>query len=138
VTLNVNGNTADYPAPLADGETGYLTVNESWIQEGENQVEVTVGDGSLSADAPEPAVDLGYKHGTQDTIQASISSTGWRESYNVSTTYASTQENPTLEIPFASTVYEIPELERRVDSGSWSSVPSDRYSLDGNTLLVEL
>jgi hypothetical protein len=138
VELTVNGKTAEIITPLADGETASLSVNESWIQEGQNQVDVTVGDGTLSSDAPEPAVDLVYKHGTQDTIQTSYSATGWRESYNVSTTYASRQENPTLEVPFASNVYEIDQLEARVGGGSWSSVASERYSLSGNTLLVEL
>jgi hypothetical protein len=106
--------------------------------EGKNTVDVTVGDGSLSSDAPDPAVDLEYRHGTQDTIQTTYSSTGWREQYEVNTTYASTQENPTLEVPFASNVYNVDQLESRIDGGSWSSVPSERYSLDGNTLLVEL
>jgi len=137
-TLNINGQEAGYTGRLADGESVSLSVNESWVQEGTNRINVSVGDGTLSTDAPEPAVSLDYRHEASDEISVTYSADGWTERYNTSRTFASTQENPTFSVPFQGTITEITRLEERTDSGSWSEVPSSRYTLGGSKLTVQL
>ncbi|MFB6091622.1 MAG: hypothetical protein ABEK02_01280, partial [Haloquadratum sp.] len=109
-----------------------------WIQDGTNRINVSVGDGSLSADAPAPIVDLHYQHEATTTISTEYYGNAFAETYNVSKTFAETQTDPTLRIPFSSTVYRLVQLEWSINDGSWSSVPTGRYSWSNNTLVVDL
>jgi len=134
--ISVNSHTTSYSGTIAEGSTKSLSVNESWVQSGTNTVNVSVG--TVSSDAPTPAVGLDYQHKASDEISVSYSSDGWTERYNTSHTFVSTQENPTFSVPFQGTVTEITRLEERIDGGSWSQVPSSRYTLDDSTLTVQL
>ena len=131
-----NESSVSYSGTLADGETVQRTVNKSVLQEGTNQVEVSLPE--LSADAPAPQVAFGITHDAASDISADYASNGWREEYNVSTTYSTTKTGASLEVPFSSPVYKIPYLEESVDGDSWTAIPDDRYSLDGSTLTVQL
>jgi len=136
-SINVNGHTSSYSGALSNGATKTLSANDSWI-ESSNTVNVSVGDGSLSADAPSPNIRLNYTHEASDMVSINYSSEGWTERYNVSRTYASSQDSPSLIIPYQGDVTAVSSLEEKVDSGSWSSIPSERYSLSGGTLTVQL
>lgn len=135
-SININGNTTGYSGTLADGETANLSVNKSWIQSETNEISVSIN--SLSTDAPSPAVSMDYGHETTDKITVNYTAEGWTERYNTSRTFSSTQDNPTFSVPFQGTITEISRLEERTDGGSWESVPSSRFSLDGSELTVQL
>jgi len=137
-TIAVNGHTTSYSGTLNDGETTTLETNESWVDAGENWVNVSVGDGSLSSDAPTPSVGLEYRHDAATEIQTDYVADGWTESYNVSHTFPSDQQDATLTVPFASTVYEIRMLEKQVNGGTWTDVDPSNYALDNTTLTVSL
>ncbi|WP_181685832.1 hypothetical protein [Halorhabdus salina] len=128
-----DGNWANHTGTLADGETITLTGNASWLQSGTNTVNVSMP--SLSADAPPMQVDLEYSHDASDRISTLYSSTKWTEYYNVSRTYSSDRSNPTLSIPFESSIYSIGNIEYRTNGGTWQT-PS--YSLDSGTMTVSL
>lgn len=138
VNENDGGNCTAYTGTLADGETVSLAANESWVQEGTNNVNVTVGDGSLSADAPTPQFDLEYRHGARDDQSVTYDAEMWSERYNISRTWSAEQENAQLEIPFAGNVVAIRTIEKRVNGSSWTTVSESDYSLSGTDLTVEL
>lgn len=137
-TVELNNNTKSYSGTLADGETTSLTFDNSTLKDGTNRLNVSVGDGTLSSDAPDPVVDLEYSHEASRSISTEYFSDGLAERYNVSNTFSATQTNPTLRVPFSSTVYRLAQLEWSINDGSWSSVPDSRYSWENNTLVVEL
>jgi hypothetical protein len=136
-SVSVNGNEqASHVGTLDPGQSATYTGNASALQAGTNTVNVSMG--SVSSDAPAPTVDLSYEHEASDEISVEYAADGWTERYNTSRSYASTQENATLTVPFAGSVHELVRLEERTNGGTWSSVPTDRYSLDGSTLTVQL
>jgi hypothetical protein len=137
-SLDVNGHTTAHSGTLSDGESATLSTNSSWIQDGTNRINVSVGDGSLSTDAPTPKVALDYRHEASDEISADYTTEGWTERYNVSHTYASQQADPVLTVPYQGDITTITRLEEKVDGGSWGSVPSSRYSLSDGELTVQL
>jgi len=136
--VTVNGNTASYTGTLADGSTTSLTTDTAWIQSGTNTVDIAVGDGTLSADAPTPQVGLDYSHDASDKISTTTTETEWLEQYNVSKTYASDRSSATPTIPHQKEVLSIQRVEKRVNGGSWSSVDSSNYQLDNTELTVQL
>lgn len=135
----VNGNWANYTGTLSEGTTTSLSVNESWVVEGTNRVNVSVGDGTLSGDAPTPAVGLDYSHEAVSDTVVSYEGETWSERYNVSRTWADDRASASLTIPFASSrVIAIRSIETRTNGGTWTSVSSADYSLDGTEMTVEL
>jgi PGF-CTERM protein len=58
--VRVNGNRTAYQGTLSDGETVSLAAETGWLRAGLNTVTLTL-DGN-SADAPDPVVDLRYRH----------------------------------------------------------------------------
>ncbi|WP_169718999.1 hypothetical protein [Haloplanus natans] len=135
--VTVNGETTSYSGTLSDGETVSLSANDSWVKSS-NTVNVSVGDGTLSADAPSPSVNLDYVHDASDKQSVNYSSEKWRESYNVSKTFASDRSSVSLTIPFAGDVVGISSIETRVNGGTWSSVSQSSYSLSNTTLTVNM
>ncbi|WP_139175874.1 hypothetical protein [Halobellus clavatus] len=115
-----------------------FTFDSSVLKDETNRLNVSVGDGTLSADAPDPVVYLEYSHEASSSISTEYFSNGLVERYNVSNTFSATQTDATLEVPFSSTVYRLAELEWSINDGSWSSVPDSRYSWSNNTLVVDL
>jgi len=69
-----------------------------------NTVEVEVGDGSLSADAPTPKVSLNYSHEAASTQSVTYTGEAWSERWNTSRTWASDREDASLTIPFSENV----------------------------------
>lgn len=134
-TLEVNGETASHSGTLADGEAVDLAVQESWLREGENRVNV-------SMDSPETGptgqAGLEYSHTAPNDKSVEYSGETWSESYNITHSYAKDRADAQVTIPFASDrVVAIRSLERRV-GGSWEDVPDDERTLDGSELTVEL
>lgn len=136
--IELNGVTKSYDGTLADGETTSLTFDSADLKQGENRVNVSVGDGSLSADAPSPVVGFNYSHSASQSIYTDYTSGKWVESYNVTKEFASDQESTSLSIPFTADVAEIEDVEMRTNGGSWSSMSSSNYALDGTDLTVSL
>jgi len=136
--VSVNGNTTSYSGTLSEGSTASLSANDSWIVSGENIINVSVGDGSLSADAPAPSVELNISHDAADKQIVDYEGTKWTESYNVSKTFASDRSSASLTIPFANDIVEIETLETRTNGSSWSSVPTNDYTLNNTELTVHL
>ncbi len=139
VTVSLNGNQiASAPGALHDGETTSFSTLSSDLQSGENTLSVSVGDGSLSADAPTPAVDVTYSHDAHDKQSVTYEAEQWTERYHVSHTWASSRENASLTIPFETDVMNIRGLELRTNESSWQSLDQSAYTLDGTTLTVDL
>jgi hypothetical protein len=135
-SIEVNGHKTGFSGTLADGSTASLSVNDSWIESGTNTVNVSVGGGSLSADAPTPSVDLNYNHDAQDKVSVNYSANKWSEAYNVSRTYADATSNAQLTIPHDGNVVGINSVEYQINGNGWTST-SD-YTLDGTTLTVDV
>lgn len=138
-SLEVNGHWLNYTGALSDGTSTTLRGNSSWLQAETNRVNVSVGNGALSADAPEPLVKVNYAHDTRDEKGVSYEAEALSERYNVSKTFASERVNATLTIPHQGTVIAMRSLEYRInESGGWTTVASADYQLSGTTLEVDL
>ncbi|WP_373190068.1 hypothetical protein [Halolamina sp.] len=133
--VELNGQWINHTGTLAEGETVSLTGNSSWIQNGTNRVNVSVGDG-LSADAPPAAVGLNYQHSAASTQSVEYVGEAWSERYNVSRTWSSDRSDATLTVPFASTVAAVREVQVRLNGGDWQTTTS--YTLDGTDVVVQL
>lgn len=137
-SVELNGHTETYPYTLAEGETANLTLNSSWVESGTNRLNVSVGDGSLSSDAPTPAVALNYSHGAVDNVSADYTGEKWSERYNLTRHWGDATEDATLTVPFASNVVHVRDVEKRVDGGSWTTLEHSEFSLEGTTLTAQL
>jgi hypothetical protein len=136
----LNGNcTVSHAGTLTDGETVSLTADESCLEEGTNEFVVEVGDGSLSADAPDPKVSLNITH---DALERKIVDYGeqqWTVRYATSKTFASERPNAWLNTTFEHSVVEIRDLDVRWnESGDFVGLGSSYYQLDGNDVAVDL
>lgn len=136
--LEVNGHWLNYSGTLAAGESVSRTGNSSWLVKGENTLNTSLADGGLSTDAPPMQVDMNYTHDADTQIDATYVDDGWAETYNVSKTFSSTQENPELYIPFSQTVYALQTMQYQVDGGSWQQFQESDYTLDGSELTIQL
>lgn len=136
--VEVNGETASYSGALADGETVSLNASASWLVDGQNNVSVRVGDGSVTT-GPEPKVGVEYRHDLESPRSVQYESEALSERYNISKTYTTARENATLTVPHARTVVSMRSLEYRLnESGSYSSVPQSAANLSGTTLSVDV
>ncbi|MFC6785420.1 hypothetical protein ACFQFH_05685 [Halobaculum halobium] len=137
--LVVNGNETLPTGTLADGEQANATLSTDVLREGSNDVRVELADGFLSTDAPEMQVGLVYSHDTLDRKTVVYSAEKWSERYNVSKTFASERAEASMNITFEQNVVEIRTVEYRVnESGSWTALGPDYYTLDGNDISVDL
>ncbi|WP_092665019.1 hypothetical protein [Halorientalis persicus] len=137
-TVEVNGHETSELGQLTDGETVQLDTDPSWINSGTNRINVSLGDGTLSADAPQSEVDLDYQHESVDNQTVQYTAQRWTERYNVSRTWLSDQTSASLTIPFKDTVLSIRDVEKRVGSNDWTELQSSDYALDGSRLTVQL
>ncbi|MFD1600169.1 hypothetical protein ACFSBX_14485, partial [Halobellus rarus] len=133
--VELNGQTVSHTGTLADGESVSKTLPADALQSGTNRVNVSVGDGTLSSDAPDPSVGLELSHDATDKQTVDYAGEAWSERYNVSRTYGSATENPTLTIPFDGKVVEIESVELRRNGGSWKA--AGNWVHDSTTLTVE-
>ena len=137
--VELNGQSTSYTGSLNDGETVSLDANASWLQDGQNNVTVHVGDGSYSGEGPEPQVELEYRHDLESPRTVDYESEALSERYNISKTYTTPRANATLTIPHARTVLSMRALDYRLnETGSWSSVPQSAANLSGTTLDVDV
>ena len=138
VTVSVNGNPTSYDLTLDDGKTHSLAVNESWLVNGTNTVEISVAS-SLGSDAPDGQVGFDYYHTAEDHVETTYEGETWTERYNVSKTWANSKENATLTIPFdSSKVVGIRDVEQSVNGSVPTPVDRVNYSLEDTTLTVDL
>ncbi|MFY4816567.1 hypothetical protein ACOJIV_28460, partial [Haloarcula sp. AONF1] len=96
--VELNGQSTSYTGSLNDGETVSLDANASWLQDGQNNVTVHVGDGSYSGEGPEPQVELEYRHDLESPRTVDYESEALSERYNISKTYTTPRANATLTI----------------------------------------
>jgi len=137
-SVEVNGNTTSGPAMLNDGEQSQLSTDPDWVRSETNRINVSLGTGSLSADAPQLEVDLDYTHESVDNQTVSYEAQRWTERYNVSRTWLSDQNSAYLTIPFKDTVLSIRDVEKRVGSNSWTDLQNGDYSFSNGDLTVQL
>lgn len=135
-SLTVNGNSTTSTGRLSDGETTSVSVDEAWIQEGENTV--TVDFPSQSSDSPAYQVSVNYDHEASDTESVVYDATTWTESYNVSKTYGGSRTEASLTIPFEETVIDIKSLEYQLNDSGWTTASDSDYTLDQTTLTVDV
>ena len=138
VNENSGGGCDSYTGTLPDGSTKSLTADTAWLQSGTNTVTVSVGDGTLSSDAPTPQVGLSYSHDAADRITTNYTAEQWSERYNVSHQYSSDRTDARLRIPFAKEVYDVTNVEMRVNGGTWTAVSSSDYTLEPRNLTVQI
>jgi hypothetical protein len=133
-TVELNSESVSHDGTLGDGETSSFSISSSALQEGTNRVNVSVGDGSLSSDAPPAAVGLELSHEATDEQTVDYGAEIWSERYNVSRTYGDATEEPTLTIPFEGEVVDINSVDVRRNGGPWG--PPKEWVLDNTTLTV--
>jgi hypothetical protein len=136
--VELNGQTTTiHSGKLADGETVTATIPKDQLQQGTNTLNVSLGDGSLSADAPEMRADIEASHEASDKISVGYSATTFEESYNVSHTYAAETSDAQVTIPFESSrVVGVKNVEYQIDGGGWERVGADNYRFNGTTVDV--
>ncbi|TKX78815.1 hypothetical protein EXE53_19210 [Halorubrum sp. SD626R] len=134
--VELNGNsTTIHSGTLGDGETATATIPKEQLQEGENSLNLSLGDDSLSADAPEMRADVEASHEASDKISVGYSATTFEESYNVTHTYAAETSDAQVTIPFESSrVVGVKNVEYQIDDGGWERVSADNYRFDGTTV----
>jgi hypothetical protein len=119
-TVSVNGNTTGYTGTISDGQTVSLSTDTSWIGS-TNTVDVSVGDGSLSSDAPKPRVDLNYSHSATDVVEVDTESYAWSERFEFNRTYSVTQSDVTVTVPLSDKTVNVTDVETRRNGSTWSS-----------------
>ena len=135
-SVELNGNTETVVSgTLADGETATATLPSEWLVEGTNRVNVSVGDGSLTADAPTPSVTLTYSHDAARTFSTDYEGSKWREVYSVATNYSDAREDVSLRIPFEGNVVDVGNVVVRVDG---TQQPAEDVTMTDGTLRVDV
>mgnify|MGYP000235143892 CR=1 FL=1 len=135
--VELNGETTQvHSGTLADGETVTTEISQQQLVEGTNKLNISMGDGSLSADAPAMKTQINYQHDAEDIQLVSYEGEKFTERYNVSKTYSSDRTDPTLTIPFDNTVAKIDAVEYRVNGGEWKS--TDQHVLTGTEATIHL
>jgi len=135
----LNGEKIEsYPGTLDPGETHNFSASSSSLQNGTNEVNISVGDGSLSSDAPTPQVGFDYEHDAAHRQEITVRSEIWTDKYNVSKTWSSDRTDAELSTSLASNVVAIRDVEHRINNTTWDSVPSSDYNLSGSDLTVAL
>jgi hypothetical protein len=133
----INGNRAGYTGTLDDGQTVQVDGSTSWLSTGSNTVEVRVGE-NVGTDAPNPQVELVYKHDATDRINQTYTDQKWSESYDVSKQFNSSQNDVTVELEHSKEIVAVRSLEYRVNGNSWQELTSQAYDLNGTTVRAEL
>jgi len=136
VAVELNGEVYQHQGTLGDGETVQLSADESDLVDGTNRVNVSVGDGSLSADAPDPVVGFTYTHNASDSQSVDYVGGTWIERYNVTKKYSSDRQSPKLTIPFTKEMAKLQRAEYRINGGPWQTASYTWTS--GTTLVVEM
>lgn len=136
--LILNGNKTGYTGTLNDSETVTLSANSSDLQEGTNYVNASVGDGTLSSDAPAPVFDFTYEHDAKSTYKVDYSAEKLTVRYEVGKNYSSDQSDVTMKVPFEKNVLEMRDVEKQTNGNGWTSVSASNYRIDSGTLYVDV
>lgn len=138
VDVEINGNTTSVSGAIPEGSTETPTFDLSWIKEGANRVNVSVGGGSVPADSPTPAVGFALSHEATSAVSVEVTEEKWSERYNVSKTFASDREDATLTVPFLENIVEIGPVSYRVNGGLWSDLSGGAVTFNGTTATVSI
>ncbi|MFC7070578.1 hypothetical protein ACFQL9_13070 [Halobaculum lipolyticum] len=133
-SVELNDCTTAYDGTIPDGQTETLSLNADCLNEGTNRLNVTTGDGALSADAPESQVDLDITHDAVSVHEISVDDTRWRYAYNDSKTWASDRRDAIHTATLPSRVVAVDSVEIATDDGIWQETTD--YTLTDGTLAV--
>ena len=132
--VTVNGHETEHEGTLSEGETTSLATNDAWLEEGTNDVEISMADPN---GGPDPLVDFEYRHDAAGTTQeVDVEASSWTESFNVSNTFVSETQDAKAVLTFDERVVEIDDLEVRENGGEWTT-PAE-WELNGTDLHVQL
>ena len=131
--IELNGNRDSYSGSLAEGESVSLSLDPSWLNDGENRIDTFTSENN----GVPTKVELDYNHSATVDQSVEYSAETWSEAYNISRTWDSATDDASVTIPFESSrVVSMRDLEYRVNGGSWN--PIEGYELDGTTLVAQL
>jgi hypothetical protein len=134
--ITINGQTAGHSGTLAAGETVDLSVDESWIEPGRNNVSIST---QSPSDGPVSLVGFDYRHDASTTISTTATATQFASSYNVSHSYRDATEDATVLLPFSSDrVVDVHTLQYRLDGGSWQSMSDADYQFNGSEITADI
>ncbi|VTT86114.1 Streptococcal hemagglutinin protein [Halorubrum sp. DM2] len=140
--VEVNGETVSYTGTLADGEIVPLAANDSWIAEGQNTVNVSVGDGTLAAGSPAPQVALDYHHDVSKSRTIDYTGEAFSERYAVSESWNEDTANASLTIPWASdrviSLRSVTVEHRDANGNVVQTIDSPTYAFENGSVVVEL
>ncbi|ELZ41855.1 hypothetical protein C472_00389 [Halorubrum tebenquichense DSM 14210] len=140
--MELNGHTVSHTGTLAEGETVSLAANDSWIAEGQNTVNVSVGDGTLAAGSPAPQVALDYRHDVSKSRTIDYTGEAFSERYAVSESWNEDTENASLTIPWASdrvvSLRSVTVEHRDADGTVVQTIDEPTYAFENGSVVVEL
>ncbi|ELZ52863.1 hypothetical protein C466_09907 [Halorubrum distributum JCM 10118] len=137
--VEYNGQTASYSGTLSDGETTSLPVNDSWINEGTNDLSVSLP--SVSS-GPVPQVGVDVTHDVSESRTIDYSAEAFSERYTTSKTWSENTSNATLSVPWASSsvvsVRDISVTYEDSTGATPSPRPNPTHRLENGSVVVEL
>lgn len=141
--VELNSENDSYSGTLSDGETVSLSIPDSAIANGTNTVNITVGDGTLSSDAPTPQVNMNYSHDIPKQKSVDYQAEAWSERYTVARTWEEDTANATLKIPWASDhVVALRNVSVKYEDDTGTLVNTDDnpnyYFTDSGAVVIEL
>lgn len=140
--VELNDETVSHSGTLADGETVSLAANDSWIAEGQNTVNVSIGDGTLPAGSPAPQVALDYRHDVSKSRTIDYTGEAFSERYAVSESWNEDTANASLTIPWASdrviSLRSVTVEHRDANGNVVQTIDSPTYAFENGSVVVEL
>ncbi|WP_241992036.1 hypothetical protein, partial [Halorubrum sp. ASP1] len=137
--VEYNGQTASYSGTLSDGETTSLPVNDSWINEGTNDLSVSLP--SVSS-GPVPQVGVDVTHDVSESRTIDYSAEAFSERYTTSKTWSENTSNATLSVPWASSsvvsVRDISVTYEDSTGATPSPRPNPTHRLENGSVVVDL
>jgi len=140
--VELNGNSESHTGTLSDGQTVTITQNDSHLVAGENQLNVSVGDGTLSSDAPTPQANVNVTHDVVTTQSIDFKSEALSEEYTANKTWDDGGNNAQFSVTWASNrVVKVRDLEVQYYDSNGNLDHTDTsptYSVSGDSVTVEL
>ncbi|WP_256403245.1 hypothetical protein [Halorubrum salinum] len=137
--VEYNGNSVGYTGTLAEGETTSLAVNDSWINEGTNDLSVSLP--SVSS-GPVPQVGVDVAHDVSESRTIDYSAEAFSERYTTSKTWSENTSNATLTVPWASSsVVSVRDVSVTYEDSTGSEPsprPTPTHRLENGSVVVEL
>ena len=137
--VEVNGKTTSVDGALEEGETVSLDVNDSWLQEGTNRVNVST---NSPTSGPASVVGLDYRHDVSKSRTINYTGEAFSERYNVSESWNEDTENASLTIPWASdrviALRSVSVEHRDANGDVVQTLDSPTYAFEDGEVVVEL